>query len=1097
MPSSTLLRYGPLASALLFACPPALAQDTDNDSPTEEVSTLDAVLVQGKTPMPDSFLQDISSVQMEREAIENYKGTSVGDLVKGLNGVYTGEARNSGALDPNIRGVQGTGRVPVLVDGTEQSTTVWLGAQGGVSNRSYVDPNLVGGISAEKGPSLENGSGLGGTIRIRTLDVDDLLPPDERFAFELKTETATGTVKAPAGLDRFHGKDYRDIPGAYGAGSFANDLGVILPASSGAQALPRRRSGNGGLSLDDASWRVAAAARQEHYDLLAAYSFRRSGNYFSGTRGASKYEKTDWLTHAYFSQRENPNDPSALRDYVANVFQPGQEVLNTHNETESVLLKGALYLPADQTLRLNYMRTEQRYGENAADISTYITMGEYQDERLPVVPDSTLTQQTWKLGYRWDPVDNPWIDLDINLWKTDSRAFRHDNGGVAWALAEGQIDRPYDNYRRCNDFRQSFPEQAEWDDMVCRQWQDKGEMSRTPDANIEGTVIDKSWQLSRHGKTGFNVGNRFRLHPDLSLNVGADLVREDLDESHAMEGQHSFNENVIWRDYMGARSGKRQEYSARFSLDWAITPRLQLTAGARYSRYWSKDEKLAEKRRDQTWARHNKITHSVLSYAMYLTEDQVAQLQHYQSRRDEIDQAARTETLTDEQRAFARESQQWLDALTQGYIARTDADREANSHRVFYGLPGDNNFGRYVTLNGATYLGSYSHGHTQGPLAVMVPTPDLDHRGYADNNPFANGTFDINEKVTDANGVEHYKYLVPGYYDQNTGERTEYRSNASDLLWVQGMTGYVHSSGWLTEELPKDERYPLPDKRSNDAWAPMLGLTWFMTDHSRVYARYAEYVRFPSVFEDFQSAFGLLGSRDDYHLKAERTRNIELGVVQDMTPWFPSLDAFDLRLNYYRNRIENFIDRNDNYMVVQFDEKRLEGLEFLASADGGSWFGGLGVSYRLKNKLCDADYASALDPFFNTRFNTCVTAGFPLTFTRTSLEPDYSITLDGGLRLLERKLELGARAIYHSRASNKDEERWIEAGNFGVITMNQPYRWQPILVVDLYAQYRVNRHLRLNAGINNLTDLYYLDPLARMTQPAPGRSFKLGMTLSF
>ncbi|WP_232467109.1 hypothetical protein, partial [Alcaligenes faecalis] len=43
------------------------------------------------------------------------------------------------------------------------------------------------------------------------------------------------------------------------------------------------------------------------------------------------------------------------------------------------------------------------------------------------------------------------------------------------------------------------------------------------------------------------------------------------------------------------------------------------------------------------------------------------------------------------------------------------------------------------------------------------------------------------------------------------------------------------------------------------------------------------------------------------------------------------------------------------------------------------------------------------------------------TFARTSLQPQYSLNLDVGARLLEKKLLLGARAVYHSAAKNKDE----------------------------------------------------------------------------
>ena len=44
---------------------------------------------------------------------------SVGDFLTGMPGVLTGDNRNSGAIDVNVRGMQGFGRVPVVVDGTQ------------------------------------------------------------------------------------------------------------------------------------------------------------------------------------------------------------------------------------------------------------------------------------------------------------------------------------------------------------------------------------------------------------------------------------------------------------------------------------------------------------------------------------------------------------------------------------------------------------------------------------------------------------------------------------------------------------------------------------------------------------------------------------------------------------------------------------------------------------------------------------------------------------------------------------------------------------------------------------------------------------------
>src|SRR3546814_3821497 len=103
--------------------------------------------------------------------------------------VFSGDARNGGALDPSIRGVQGPGRVPVIIDGTEQALTVWRGYNG-ASNRNYIDPSLISDVQVLKGPvSIRgvNGS-TGGAVVINTLDADDILDPGRNFGLELRLE---------------------------------------------------------------------------------------------------------------------------------------------------------------------------------------------------------------------------------------------------------------------------------------------------------------------------------------------------------------------------------------------------------------------------------------------------------------------------------------------------------------------------------------------------------------------------------------------------------------------------------------------------------------------------------------------------------------------------------------------------------------------------------------------------------------------------------------------------------------------------------------------------------------------------------------------
>lgn len=97
--------------------------------------------------------RSISSVYRDKTEVERFKGAVPADIFKGMVGVNSGDARNSGALDPNVRGIQGQGRVPVTIDGTEQAITVWRG-YAGANNRNYIDPMLIGGMTVEKGPAL-------------------------------------------------------------------------------------------------------------------------------------------------------------------------------------------------------------------------------------------------------------------------------------------------------------------------------------------------------------------------------------------------------------------------------------------------------------------------------------------------------------------------------------------------------------------------------------------------------------------------------------------------------------------------------------------------------------------------------------------------------------------------------------------------------------------------------------------------------------------------------------------------------------------------------------------------------------------------------
>ncbi|KLU17947.1 TonB-dependent receptor, partial [Proteus mirabilis] len=142
------------------------------------------------------YEKDVSNVYLGKELLERYQGVSPADLLKSAIGVYSGEARNGGALDPNIRGIQGQGRIPVTVDGTEQAITVYRGYSG-ASNRNYIDSNLISSIYIEKGPSLtpDMKTGIGGGIAIKTLDIRDIVPIGDSFGINFKGDISNNSTR--------------------------------------------------------------------------------------------------------------------------------------------------------------------------------------------------------------------------------------------------------------------------------------------------------------------------------------------------------------------------------------------------------------------------------------------------------------------------------------------------------------------------------------------------------------------------------------------------------------------------------------------------------------------------------------------------------------------------------------------------------------------------------------------------------------------------------------------------------------------------------------------------------------------------------------
>lgn len=499
------------------------ARDAENNADAERgIVTLDALRVEGETASADSdrpYATAGSSSHISQQKIERFRGTTVGDIFQGTPGVLIAENRNSGGLDVNIRGMQGQSRVPVLLDGSRQETTVWRG-YAGVSSRTYVDPDLIAAIDITKGPSATaDGAGaVGGLVSMRTIGANDIIQDEQNWGVRVRGGAFGNSSSPPpantrAGLNGT-GKTYR-VDCAVASlceGEYA------LPASFGSAAGMHRPD-----TSDLGSWAgsIAAAKRFEKFDLVAAYAQRSQGNYYAGTHGPTP---TVELTY-----RELPfyTEVTAIRDGIAR-FRGGERIVNSNNDSNSMLLKSSIYLSDDQSWDLGYVRYESDYGELMPSQLIWL-------DEIKQTEDSSVTAQTYTSRYEWNPAAHDWLELRFNLWHT-----------------------------RTNTINRSFSE----------------------DIYQTFAILPSP---EHYNRSGGDLGNR--MHFDgwgaHRLEYGVTAQWEDIDTKMALGEDGEPADNTSY-----GRIGDRQELGAFVNWQWQLRPTLTLEAGVRYTHAKTDDHKL-------------------------------------------------------------------------------------------------------------------------------------------------------------------------------------------------------------------------------------------------------------------------------------------------------------------------------------------------------------------------------------------------------------------------------------------------------------------------------------------------------------------------
>ncbi|KWT69058.1 hypothetical protein APY04_1664 [Hyphomicrobium sulfonivorans] len=297
-----------------------------------------------------------STAFISQEQINRVPPTSTGDMFKNTTGVLARGNRNGSKIDVNIRGMQGQGRVATMVDGAVQQSSIATG-YAGYDSRTFVDPEMIGGVDIEKGPGGTPGA-MGGSVNMRTMNAGDIVRDGNTVGLRLRGGMGSNTV-VPTLYSMVPGMDSPDRP-----------------------------------SLDNSFGSIAAGIVTDKVEIVAALSRREQGNYFAG-----KNDKNN-------SVRFVPN-PWAL------TYFPGEEVFNTSQSSESSLVKGKLNLTESASVELSYMNYNSRYGEESADMLT--AFGWLKMEYGP----NEVNVDTYTSKFTYNPSDSKLINFVARAWASD------------------------------------------------------------------------------------------------------------------------------------------------------------------------------------------------------------------------------------------------------------------------------------------------------------------------------------------------------------------------------------------------------------------------------------------------------------------------------------------------------------------------------------------------------------------------------------------------------------------------------------------------------------------------------------------------------
>ena len=1046
--------------SVLGLCPSLLAADNADASAegaATQTVTLNPITVKGRHKDERGkdrvYTREIVNLYKGKEEVETFKGNTVSDLFSGLPGVYSGEARNSGALDPNIRGVQGQGRIPVTIDGTEQAITVWRGMFG-ANNRNYVDPNIISSVYVEKGPSFnrEVKSGIGGSVALKTLEADDIVPEGQKYGVEIKAETSNNSIK-PRKATYAENVDYRtlenplNVMGGYWR-FYADDSDRLTPRFGGKHKFS-----------EDKAYRIAAATKQDNFDAILTYAYRNKGNYFSGKKGAQRYGfySTDNAENLRRLKEQGIKELSPNVPIIGLFYTPGGEVANTSLETESWLGKTTFRLPNNQSIKLGLRHTHSTFGEVMP--SRILSGGGFQGEnvnsqnKIAEWPQAWVKQRAYNIDYSWKPEGSRWIDLNASLWTTRTRSKTNSSGGVPGDIAWTDVGWN----AAADDWIQGLRKRPGLDEGL---------------PNTDGRFNTRQAQAlyATNNRNGFNFSNRMKLRDNLELTVLGDFQNEKLathNEFADLYGNRykkEFDQNLIYpSSFLDTitypRNGRRREYNLGFNFRFEPRPWLTLTAGARYTNFSLQDDSV-KKFLDNGGELE---AHRGLRY----TAEVVATKKDY-----EAYQKADACIMS----PMCEPTQDMLDAFTKINPGSNGIGIPVYANRARFDWTKD----QYGKLNMA------DHPVLNNPK-VLTRVENPAYNPADPSSPRFVNKFQ-NLKAETASDYSYKSALTPAQKQQALKQKGSGWAPAASVTF--NLTDYARAYLRYTQTL----RFP-------SIFEGTVGVPISPQLNTTSVNRYG-YQWKPERGKNFEVGYihdltGMFPKMRKADFRINYFRNTTKNIIDRNDQL--EFEQFDKQI------------RSGAELSARFDTGKVYGsLGLIRTIRNDVCDEGAAFTDQLQSTVLRLHVqSSGSKPLLHAP--TCFPGGVKIDgYLSSMMQPRWSVDAELGARFLKNKLDVGTRFHWHSDVYKTRVDSWRgfeRAVNDHYATATdevkdytdgiENMRWTATAVVDAYLRYRINKNITAELVGTNLTNRYYMDPFSRSFMPAPGRTVRIGITGKF